>query len=704
MFLKKRPPDLPKSPDLEKVKDFSLFGARRSAAASESAPAEAQSRFRSRVPEEDVIDVEVVERVDRPLADAVPAATPQPESETEAAASSASAPAPAQAEFEPRPAAPDSAASAGAPAAKPGLKILRKTPAEPTVQPSTSASAQVQAPLEDAPADANSPSAATTASSWKDRLKAGLAKQPKPEAAPAEPAAAPSAASAAAAVEKGRSFAKNLFAKAATKPAAADETPAAPASQSKAWAQKFGRARDPQAATAETSEPAVQAQEPEKPAKNNPLSRFARKATEPSAQSEQNVAAEPQSRFSLGAFALGSKAKPEGKKTKKVKPVDTARTGAPRGAVDVLIELEGNRRVFWRVTAQNFEELPAERVRKAVSFSRNEHRFHVEGAMGFNGAQDLALAEVGEDVRIVNASRAVNAVYASTAQRIAELQPVTVGPGLQLIDELLLKERKSGEEMICGLILKGASESQSLAVLYHFTDQDEVAATQITVNPDNLNFVLAQFASSRRLEVADTKVILFNNEDLLKVAAKIEYYPAEAVWRGVPVRVVLWTATAVAAGAAGLCGLYAAQAYVRVAAAQSKVSSASAEQKKVQKSIDELLTSSVVSFAHSQSLNLAQMTERAGEFWTPGAKVVVDATARTETYNITLPLTRGGLMGNRPSVLHQLNLGHVEPLLKKEPPEGCAKAMPEVSGGLNAVQVTITCESTSSALSGYRLD
>lgn len=699
MFLKKRPPDLPKSPDLEKVKDFSLFGARRSAAAAESAPAEAQPRFRSRVPEEDVIDVEVVERVDRPLADAVPAATPRTESETEAAASRASAPAPAQAEFEPRPAAPDTVASTGAPAAKPGLKILRKTPAGAAAQPSAGPSAEVQAPLENESTEAVPPITGQPTSSWKDRLKAGLAKQPKPEASPPEPEAATGATSAAATFGKGRDFAKNLFAKAATKPAAADEAPAAPASQAKAWTQKFGRARDPQADTAETSEQAAQ-----EPAKNNPLSRFVRKATEPRAQSEQNVAAEPQSRFSLGAFALGSKAKPDGKKTKKAKPVNTARTGAPRGAVDVLIELEGNRRVFWRVTAQNFEELPAERVRKAVSFSRNEHRFHVEGAMGFNGAQDLALAEVGEDVRIVNASRAVNAVYASTAQRIAELQPVTVGPGLQLIDELLLKERKSGKEMICGLILKGASESQSLAVLYHFTDQDEVAATQITVNPDNLNFVLAQFASSRRLEVADTKVILFNNEDLLKVAAKIEYYPAEAVWRGVPVRVVLWTATAVAAGAAGLCGLYAAQAYVRVAAAQSKVSSVSAEQKKVQKSIDELLTSSVVSFAHSQSLNLAQMTERAGEFWTPGAKVVVDATARTETYNITLPLTRGGLMGNRPSVLHQLNLGHVEPLLKKEPPEGCSKAMPEVSGGLNAVQVTITCESTSSALSGYRLD
>lgn len=699
MFLKKRPPDLPKSPDLEKVKDFSLFGARRSAAASDSASAEAPPRFRTRVPEQDVIDVEVVERVDRPL-DTAPDAPVQPEP----VAAVAPEPEPAQAQPESRAPSPEPASSAAGTGAKPGLKILRKTPAEANAQPSAGPSAQEQASSEEAPADANSPAAASPTSSWKDRLKAGLAKQPKSDAAPAEPEAGSRTASAAATVEKGRSFAKNLFAKATAKSAAADETAEAPPPHSNAWAKKFGRARDPQAVTPGASETADPTQEAPKPAKSNPLSRFARKSTEPSAQSEQNIAAESKSRFSLGGFALGSKANSDGKKAKKVKPVDTARTGAPRGAVDVLIELEGNRRVFWRVTAQNFDELPAERVRKAVSFSRNEHRFHVEGALGFNAAQDLALAEVGEDVRIVNASRAVHAVYASTAQRIAELQPVTVGPGLQLIDELLLKERKSGEEMICGLILKGASESQSLAVLYHFTDQDEVAATQITVNPDNLNFVLAQFASSRRLEVADTKVILFNNEDLLKVAAKIEYYPAEAVWRGVPVRVVLWTATAIAAGAAGLCGLYAAQAYVRVAAAQSKVSSASADQKKVQKSIDELLTSSVVSFAHSQSLNLAQMTERAGEFWTPGAKVVVDATARTETYNITLPLTRGGLMGNRPSVLHQLNLGHVEPLLKKEPPEGCAKAMPEVSGGLNAVQVTITCESTSSALSGYRLD
>lgn len=707
MFLKKRPSNLPKSPDLEKVKDFSLFGGPRTPVGQGAAPAEGSPRYRPRVPESDIIDVEVVERLD--VGQPANQGTAQPDAEHSGAEPEVATSAPANAGRAEQAAPPQHAAEEAKPqpaASKPGLKILRKA-AAPSQEAPAEPAANRPLPAEIAKKPVHpskSASASSGASSgWAERLKGGLGKKGGPAAdLGVEPA--PSKTS--------RFFGRQEPASPAGGPpegaVPSPETTQPALGRAKSWLKGFAREKAVGETTQKAPAAAASAATASEPAdKANPLSRFARKPAP-----EQAKPAESKSRFGLGYFGRGAAAKAEGNnddkpakpRSAKVKPVNTSRTGAPRGALDVLIELEGNRRVFWRVTATGFEELPAERVRKAASFSRNEQRFHVESSVSFNQAQDLALAEVGEDVRIVNGSRSVKAVYSATAQRIADLQPVSIGPGLLLIDELLLKERTPGEELICGLILKGASDSQSLAVLYHFTDQDEVAATQITVNPDNLNFVLAQFASSRRLEVADTKVILFNNEDLLKAAGKVQYFPAEAVWRGVPVRVVLWTATAVAAGAAGLCGLYAAQAYVRVAAAQAKVTAVSAEQKKVQKSIDELLTSSVVSFAHSQSLDLGQMTERAGEFWTPGAKVVVDATARVETYNITLPLTRGGLMGNRPSVLHQLNLGHVEPLLKKEPPEGCAKAMPEVSGGLNAVQVTITCESTTGTLSGYRLD
>lgn len=372
--------------------------------------------------------------------------------------------------------------------------------------------------------------------------------------------------------------------------------------------------------------------------------------------------------------------------------------------LDVLVELEGTRRVYWRISSNQVEEIPAGSVNSAISFSKNEQRFNVEQPVSFSAAQDLALAEMGEDVRIVNASRSVRAVYASTAARIQELQPIQTSPGLLLIEHLLKDLRTSGESLICGLVLKGNGASQSLALIYHFTENDDVGDVQVTVNPDNLNFILAQFAASRKLDVAETKVVLLQNDDLLKVAHLRENYPHEQVWQGIAVRKIVWSATAFAAVVAVGTALFAAQGYWALHAVNSKVQDAQDKKALTMKSVDQVLTHSVVSFAQSQSLNLAEITERAGEVWAPGAKVTVEASTRNQTYRVELPLTRGGLVGNRPSVLHQLSLSNVEPLLNMAPPKGCTKAVPEVSGGMNAIQITVACESLAGALSAYRID
>lgn len=442
-----------------------------------------------------------------------------------------------------------------------------------------------------------------------------------------------------------------------------------------------------------------------------PKKRFFGKDATSSAPEKLVPSAEPgASRKSI--FARAAKPDPGSASTplpqKPVKAAKTARAShkpaSPRDSLVVLVELDGNKKVAWRLTSTEFEEVELDQVSRAASFSRNEYRFRTDTPLPYGKAQDMALAEIGEEIRIVNGSRQVGAVYASTAERIKSLGEIETGPGLFLVEQLLQAERKPGEEAVVCAVLTGAQASRSLAVLYHFTKNDEVAATQITVNPDNLNFVLSQFAASRRLDGDNTRFIVFRNEDLLKVAGKLSCYPVEAMWRGVSMRRVLWGAVVTVGVVAAGSAAFAAQAYFTKATTQSRLSAASAEKSRALKEIDTLLAVSIVSFAQTQAMPLGQVTVRAGKLWVPAATVVLDATAEKETYSVVMPLTRGSSVGNNPSVLNRASLAQVEPLLNIRPPEGCSKDVPKVSGGMNAVQIIVTCENPSGPLASYRLN
>ncbi|MCC5609588.1 hypothetical protein LC612_23130 [Nostoc sp. CHAB 5834] len=449
--------------------------------------------------------------------------------------------------------------------------------------------------------------------------------------------------------------------------------------------------------------------EPQAQGEKNPslFGKFLNKAT-----SEKGATTTPhkslKSKLGLGGSLASGGSLKKGDKpgTKPTKKAAKSFTGAGTGkAVDVLVELESNKRVYWRVTADSTDEVPAAEVTKALSFSNAEKRFVTpEGAVSYSQAQDIALSEIGEDVRIINASKEVSAVYASRTARIDELMPIKTSSGLLALDMLMKSEREQGEEVILALLLSSADGSPAVVVLYHFGKDNEVQGVQISVNPEGLSFVLNQFASSRKLNVDNTKVVLFKNEDLLKIAAAVPLFPTEAQWRGVPVRQVVWTAALVCASVAGAVSLYGAKEYVAKEMASSELSKLRTQKSTLQTQVNETLQRSVQSFSRSQSLDLDVMTERAGELWTPGAAVVVDATVKTQTYNVTLPLSAAMSADGRPSVLFPVSLSDVQPLFNNKVPENCSKAIPEISGGMNVVQVTVTCEDLAGPLSSYSLN
>lgn len=444
-----------------------------------------------------------------------------------------------------------------------------------------------------------------------------------------------------------------------------------------------------------------------KPAQGTPLSEDAEAVGESPAASgppeadasSADLADTPPKAF----FARKNKDKPAKATKKKDAPKPRVSARAAANELDFFVELDEGRRVYWRLGPTRLAQVDASGVSVAASFGRGDHRILAESALKYSQANDIMLAEVGEEVRIVNATREVGAIYGSTVARLEEIG-LSAGPGLYLVELLRSAQGRPEGDVITGVLLRDDDTGLSLAVLYHIDRNGEVSPPQVTVNPDNLDFTLSQFASSRRFGVENAQVQLFGNAQLLSVAKQLQVYPREAVWNGISVRKLLWTAAMVACGAAGLTGTWAATQYAMSHSAVSQAASLKTQVKRAEAELKELIGQSATSFAQNQSLNLKEVTDRAASLWVPHSRVVVEATVQRQTYEVSMPLVRAGLVNNRPSVLGQMMPQDVEPLINMPAPEGCTKETPGLSGGLNAVQISVVCESAPGPGARYRLD
>lgn len=375
-------------------------------------------------------------------------------------------------------------------------------------------------------------------------------------------------------------------------------------------------------------------------------------------------------------------------------------------SVAVLVELEDGKQVCWEVTAQGMTPIEMERASRVLSFSVRDQRFATDEALSATAAQSLALSEIGEDARILNASKTLRAVYATTAERSKSFGMVNVGPGLMAVEPLLkAADADAGEgDRIYGVQLFDADGSMGLVVLYHFNAQGDASTPQVTVNPTDLGFVLAQFVSSRRLDPDTTKVVLVKNQDLLKGLAHFKPYPTQAAILGVPVSKVLNAAALLSLVAAVGAGAYAGYGFVLKQNAERDLARASQAKQQAYQEADALLTSSVVSFAKTQALDVDTTMAVAQKVWVPGSVVSMEATTSLSTFGVRMPMARGNNVGGRPSMLDRTTVNQVNDLISITAPEGCSKSILNLSGALNAAQVTVECESSPGRLSAYRLD
>lgn len=373
----------------------------------------------------------------------------------------------------------------------------------------------------------------------------------------------------------------------------------------------------------------------------------------------------------------------------------------PAKSVDILVELEGGREVFWRITAEGLEEISADEAQNVVSFTSADYRLHSDAPLTDGAAMDFVLSEKGETVRLINRTKEHGAIYATPAQRVNEKKSLQLSPGLLAVTRQLGEQVGSGTSLLCGLVLKDESSGRGLVILYYFSGSGEVTPVQVTANADNVSFIIAQFAATNRLDLESTKATLLANSDLLKGAATTTRYPLEAEFLGVGIsKLAAYSAGLVMLGAAASVA-YAAEAYISMSSAQAELKTANATKKSLKSQLDAKLLASVNSFTLSQSVDLQKAFDKADAFWIPGTRMTLSASPGESLYSLKMPLTPTGTVGAGPSVLGQLDMTDVSPMMSKEISEGCVKSAPSLTGALNVIQISITCKADSNLFSSY---
>lgn len=368
----------------------------------------------------------------------------------------------------------------------------------------------------------------------------------------------------------------------------------------------------------------------------------------------------------------------------------------------VFVELEDGTPLIWEVSARGMAAVAQSEVSgRIASFSSKDFRYNTDLPLSQTAALSMAVAEVGEEARVINASKTERAVYAATTARVDSFAGLDLGPGLLLLEGILPFSDGQNQDRVAGIQLLDDDGNLGLVVLYHITPQGEVGQPQVTVNPGELSFVLSQFLASRRLDADSTQLTLLKNDDLLRAFENFRAYPSQATVLGLPLSTALTGLASLAVVAAVASAGYTGFGYYLAENAKASLSRANAEKTAALRDSEELLKTSLVSFARTQALNADATAKTAQQVWVPGSKVSVDAGLVSTVYKVDMPLTT--LTGGA-SVLNRVEHSTLQTLLDHPAPEGCTKSVLNLSGGLNAAQTTVECQNADGSLRSYRLD
>jgi len=464
------------------------------------------------------------------------------------------------------------------------------------------------------------------------------------------------------------------------------------------------------AASSPTSEDAPEPGAPA-PAKSGLFARLKKPAStpaKPEGEVEEEGAGKPGKAAKKGLFGAKPK-KNGGEKTAEPKAPKVSlpkkKKQGPKNSVAILADLgENGRKLIYTLTAdsltqQGDDTVPAE----VLSFSHLDTRFVTEVGMSYAKASEMAIEEIGEMVAVVNCTKELRTVY-STQEERATASPYQITAGQQALDLLIKKRGFDGHACITGFELKDSKSPASVLVLYYMGADGSSSKPQVTVNPDNMEFVFSQFAASRKINRKETQLHIFTNEDLLSVVNELKPFANEKVWNGIPVRVLqnvgAGVAGVVAAGAVG----WAATGFIQEQALRAEASKVQASTKAATDRNTQIIESSLLSFSDKLSIEQGDMFALAQKVWVPTSKVIAEAKPTETTLTIILPVNLGTSFNNGPSVNSVVSHEYVRQLHDLQAPEGCVKSQPQTTGNLNEIHIAIVCQSPTSAFHRYRGD
>jgi hypothetical protein len=382
---------------------------------------------------------------------------------------------------------------------------------------------------------------------------------------------------------------------------------------------------------------------------------------------------------------------------KKTAPKQAKRGSGP---VDpyIVLEIGGSRTLIWQLMEQGLEtrdEVPV--GASAISFAATDLRFAVEGAISNRKADTLAVESTGEPVYLINRSKDLGAIYASNRLRFSELT-YRPGPGALVLETLHAPDSVAEQPAILGFQLKDAADKDAVVILYYRAPSGELGTPQISIYPDNLEFVLSQFATANQLR-ADFKLVLFDNAALRRAAATLVLYPNQPSFGAVSSQTAWRVAATVAVVAALGTGAWAGYEYRSTAGYAGELAQLKQHDQRAKHEAQELLESSSVTLARELSLPLDTALARSQALWVPGARVSMTVDGDSSDYTVLLPLNTK-LTGH--SLIQPTAELVVEQLRTLAVPTGCQRNTFNFSGALNEVTLTIHCQDTVSTLSRYR--
>jgi hypothetical protein len=397
-----------------------------------------------------------------------------------------------------------------------------------------------------------------------------------------------------------------------------------------------------------------------------------------------------------------SPSKPRKEKPKKAvkapKPKKT-KSSRRKGAEEryLVTQIGGDRQVAWRLTANGIESVEAvPHYGRAISFSTEDYRFETETRLTTRQAQSLVLQEIGDAVQILNHSKDLRAVYATLQSRLQDLS-YRIGPGQLLVDRLIRERAPEAVALVIGLELKDVTGRDALLVLFYLSASGKLSEPQISIYPDNRDFLLSQFAATHQAARENAQVLLLNHEDLFAAAQSLAFYPNEPELAGIPVRKVWTHAAALSVLVAAACMAWAYQGFLHSEQAKRALVRTQNNVELVKRANTNVLSNSPRSLVKGMTLNVELILERARQLWVPGSRVQFVADGTGVDYRVTLPLMDKNNL-RAPTV----NATAASTLLHLPMPADCERGALNFSGTFNEAQLNIRCEAAPLPLDRYR--